>query len=94
MTDSTIEVKLGTEIEINFIAVENVDNFYVDTCIAMDSSALNSSTSSLKLTENGCALAQTDPVLAQIGPTVAKSGRQLSFNQFAFEIQTVSKGFH
>ena len=89
ISDNTVEVKLGSNIEINFISMSDVDNFYIDGCTAMDNSVNETTTTSLSLVESGCQTVETDPVLAQIDSKVGESGRQLSFNQFAFS-KTVS----
>lgn len=65
----------------------DVDDFFVDNCTAMDSDALNVTSDSLVLAENGCEKLQTDPVLSQINPRISNNGRQLAFNQFAFAKQ-------
>ena len=87
MADNTVEVKLGSKIEVNFIAMSSVDDFFIDNCTAMDSSELDLSADSLALAENGCEKQQTDPVLSQISPKISSNGRQLAFNQFAFAKQ-------
>ena len=84
MADNTVEVKLGSKIEISFIEMSNVDDFFIENCTAMDSSELDLSADSLALAENGCKKQQTDPVLSQIDPKISSNGRQLAFNQFAF----------
>lgn len=93
MADETVEVKLGSKIEVNFIAMSNVDDFFIDNCTAMDNSEIDVSVESLSLVENGCEKQQTDPVLSQISPTISSNGRQLAFNQFAF-VKQGTKTYH
>ena len=50
---NTTEIELGKRVEVDFVSLSNMDNFYIENCTAMDDKTAELSSDSLPLIELG-----------------------------------------
>ena len=50
---NTTEIELGKRVEINFISLSNMTNFYIENCTAMNSESVEVAANTLPLVEPG-----------------------------------------